>query len=219
MTLEPKITDVRCKGNTTVLSADQIQTYREQGFLVLENRIPTSILDRIDDEIAGVYDRARTMSVSDDIIDLESTHSSSVPRVRRIKWPHQHIAACAELMRDESLLAPVRDLIGPDLRLHTSKLNMKSAGYGAAVEWHQDWAFYPHTNDDILAVGVMLDDMTIDNGALLMVPESHRGKIHDHHSDGRFVGAINPADLDLQAAVPVIAPRGSISPCRISCVG
>jgi hypothetical protein len=28
---------------------------------------------------------------------------------------------------------------------------MKSAGFGAAVEWHQDWAFYPHTNDDLAA--------------------------------------------------------------------
>jgi hypothetical protein len=31
------------------------------------------------------------------------------------------------------------------VRFDTGKLNMKSAGYGAPVEWHQDWAFYPHT--------------------------------------------------------------------------
>ena len=34
-----------------------------------------------------------------------------------------------------------------------------AAGFGAAVEWHQDWAFYPHTNDDLAAVGVMMDDL------------------------------------------------------------
>ena len=39
---------------------------------------------------------------------------------------------------------------------------MKSAGYGAPVEWHQDWAFYPHSNDDLAAVGIMLDD--VDDG-------------------------------------------------------
>jgi hypothetical protein len=31
---------------------------------------------------------------------------------------------------------------------------MKSSGGGAAVEWHQDFAFYPHTNDDVLAIGI-----------------------------------------------------------------
>ena len=44
------------------------------------------------------------------------------------------------------------------VRFDTGKLNMKSAGYGAPVEWHQDWAFYPHTNDDLAAVGIMIDD-------------------------------------------------------------
>ena len=37
------------------------------------------------------------------------------------------------------------------------------------------FAFYPHTNDDLLAVGVALDDCTLENGCLLMLPGSHRG--------------------------------------------
>ena len=45
--------------------------------------------------------------------------------------------------------------------------------YGSPVEWHQDWAFYPHTNDDLLAVGVMLDDMELENGPLLVLPGTH----------------------------------------------
>jgi hypothetical protein len=36
--------------------------------------------------------------------------------------------------------------------------------YGSPVEWHQDWAFYPHTNDDVLATGIYLDDCDLDNG-------------------------------------------------------
>jgi hypothetical protein len=51
----------------------------------------------------------------------------------------------------------LKDLWGT-VRFDTGKLNMKSAGYGAPVEWHQDCAFYPHTNDDLAAVGIMLDD-------------------------------------------------------------
>ena len=48
--------------------------------------------------------------------------------------------------------------MGQPVRFDTGKLNMKSAGYGAPIEWHQDWAFYPHTNDDLAAVGIMIDD-------------------------------------------------------------
>ena len=46
-----------------------------------------------------------------------------------------------------------------NILLKSSKLNTKFEKGGSAVEWHQDWAFYPHTNDDVLAVGVMLDDV------------------------------------------------------------
>ena len=116
-------------------------------------------------------------------------------------------------MRSDAILAPVRDLIGPDVRLHTTKLNMKSAGYGAAIGWHQDFAFYPHTNDDVLAVGVMIDDMGPENGPLMVFPGSHRGPIHDHHSDGVFAGAMDLAanGYDLADAAMLTGPAGTVS--------
>jgi len=194
-----------------MLSAKQKSEYRDKGYLVLKNQVPMALIQQIRDEIAGFHEQSRLLTESDDQIDIEPGHSAEQPRVRRIKLPHLHVAACEELMRHESILAPVRDLIGPNLRLHTSKLNMKSAGYGSPVEWHQDWAFYPHTNDDILAVGVMIDDMNAENGPLMMIPGSHQGAVFNHHSDGRFTGAIDADEIDSNIAETVMAPAGSIS--------
>ena len=53
---------------------------------------------------------------------------------------------------------------------------MKSGEFGSPVEWHQDWAFYPHTNDDLLAVGVCIDDMNETNGCLLSSPGRTRDR-------------------------------------------
>jgi ectoine hydroxylase-related dioxygenase (phytanoyl-CoA dioxygenase family) len=107
----------------------------------------------------------------------------------------------------------MKPLLGPNIRLQTSKLNLKSAGYGAPVEWHQDWAYYPYTNQDVLALGVLLDDFTEDNGAMMVVPGSHTGPVYDHQSNGRFCGAMDTAaaGLDLGKAVKIIAPAGSIT--------
>ena len=90
---------------------------------------------------------------------------------------------------------------------------MKSAGFGAAVEWHQDWAFYPHTNDDLCAVGLMMDDMEPENGPLLVIPGTHTGPVFDHHADGRFCGAMDPAkhDVDYETAIPLLGRAGSIT--------
>lgn len=196
-----------------VLTPDQIAFFQEQGYLVLERRIPMEIIENIRAEIVRFEEEARTMTTSNDRLDLEDTHTTAAPRLRRIKLPHTTSDVMAQLMVSDHVLAPARDLIGPNLRLHTTKLNMKSANYGAAIEWHQDFAFYPHTNDDVLAIGVIIDDMEEANGPLMVFPGSHRGPIHDHHTDGVFVGAMDLAanGYDTKNAAVLTGPAGSIS--------
>jgi len=196
-----------------VLSDAQIASYEDNGYLMLERHLSPAIVADIRAEIARFEQEARGMTVSNDRLDLEDTHTVEQPRLRRIKLPHKISEMMRDLMYSDEILAPARDLIGPDLRLHTSKLNMKSAGYGAAVEWHQDYAFYPHTNDDILAIGVIIDDMESENGPLMVYPGSHKGPVFDHHVDGVFAGAFVPEEvgLDPADAVELKGPAGSIS--------
>ncbi len=196
-----------------VLNDTQKDAYSENGYLVLENQVPMDWIEKVRTEIARFEEEAATMTASNDRIDLEDTHTPDAPRVRRIKLPHTTSDVMRELMYSDHVLAPARDLIGPNLRLHTTKLNMKSAGYGAAVEWHQDYAFYPHTNDDILAIGICIDDMAEENGPLMVFPGSHKGPVYDHHVDGVFAGAMLPHDngLDVKDAVQLTGPAGSMS--------
>ena len=195
------------------LTEAQVAHYKDAGYLVLEGRVPIDIIMAIRAEIARFEDEARGMTASNDRIDLEDSHRPEAPRLRRIKLPHTTSPVVADLMRSDHILAPVRDLIGPDVRLHTTKLNMKSAGYGAAIEWHQDFAFYPHTNDDVLAVGVIIDDMEAENGPLMVFPRTHRGPVFDHHQDGVFVGAMDfkASGLAPEDAVALTGPAGAIS--------
>ena len=195
------------------LTQTQIDSYNAEGYLVLPGQIPEDWLQKLRAEIARFEEEARSLSASNDRLDLEDSHTPETPRLRRIKLPHTISDVVKELMTSDHILAPARDLIGPDLRLHTTKLNMKSAGYGAAVEWHQDYAFYPHTNDDILAIGVLIDDMATENGPLMVYPGSHKGPVYDHHVDGVFAGAMLPEEngLDPKDAVELTGPAGAIS--------
>jgi len=196
-----------------MISDRQVERYRTDGFLVVENLLDSdevAALGRVTDDFVA---RSKAIAEHDNIYDLEPSHSAGAPRVRRIKAPHLHHEVYDRTMRHPAILAVLRRLIGPAIRADTGKLNMKSAGYGAAVEWHQDWAFYPHTNDDLCAVGVMIDDCAADNGPMLCIPGSHRGPVHDHHAAGLFCGAIDPtkASLDTDTAVPLTGRAGAIT--------
>jgi ectoine hydroxylase-related dioxygenase (phytanoyl-CoA dioxygenase family) len=149
-----------------------------------------------------------------DVYDLEPGHTAEQPRVRRIKAPQKVHPLFDEIVRSPAVLDILKKLIGPDLRLHGSKLNMKSAHYGSPVEWHQDWAFYPHTNDDILAIGVLLDDTDLSNGPMLVSPATHTGEVWNHHGDdGHFAGLIDPDSIksEIERAVPCMGRAGSMS--------
>ncbi len=195
------------------LDTRQVAFYRDTGYLLLENRVPMDIILEIRTEIARFVEESRSLTEPNDRLDLEDSHTPENPRVRRIKLPHTISDVMKKLLYSDHILAPVRDLIGADVRLHTTKLNMKSAGYGAAIDWHQDFAFYPHTNSDVLAVGVIIDDMSEENGPLMVFPGSHKGPIHNHHANGVFAGAIDlkASGLDVNDAVALTGPAGSIS--------
>jgi phytanoyl-CoA hydroxylase len=109
----------------------------------------------------------------DEVYGPEESHSRDEPRVRRIKTPHLHEPAYARVACPPKIVEASQDLWGT-ARFDTGKLNMKSAGFGATVECHQDWAFYPHTNDD-LSVGIMPDDCAIESDSMVGIPGSHQG--------------------------------------------
>jgi ectoine hydroxylase-related dioxygenase (phytanoyl-CoA dioxygenase family) len=196
-----------------MLSSDQIDEYNRVGAIVVPDILSGHEVRLLRDITDGFVQKARAVTAHNEIYDLEDSHTPDEPRVRRIKNPDRHDREYGRLVRHSKILAVLADLWGPDIRFDTAKLNLKSAGFGAAVEWHQDWAFYPHTNDDLAAVGVMMDDMGLENGPLLVIPGSHKGPIYDHHAKGRFCGAMNPATcgVDFSQAVPLLGRAGSIT--------
>lgn len=194
-----------------VLTEKQRRQYEDDGFIAVEGVFsPHEIaeLGAVTDGFASLIATAPTHPA----LDIGRTAMGSY--LRRVKSPHRHHPVYAAAMRNPRVLDVVEDLIGPDIRLYGTKINLKlPSGTGDAIEWHQDWGFYPHTNDSLVAVGVLLDDMTAENGPLLVVPGSHRGEVFSHMADGRFAGAIDYTQIGhlAEKAEAITAPAGSIT--------
>lgn len=195
----------------SMLSAAQIDAYDRNGYLAIENVLTLAELEELRRLTDEFVERSRKVTANDAIFDLEPDHSAASPSLRRIKHPISKHPTYAKYASHGPILDIVECLLGSNLRYHNNKLNMKNPDNGSAVQWHQDWAFYPHTNDSILEVGIALDDMTVANGALMVLPGSHKGQTWDHHQDGLFVGAITDPAFVADAAVPVTVGAGGIT--------
>jgi len=197
-----------------MISDKDVETYRRDGVLLVPEVLDSATLGRVRQVIAELVAGAANVSQHNDVYDLEPGHTPENPRVRRIKTPHKVHPIFDEIVRSKPVIDILTRLIGPGLRLHGSKLNMKSAQYGSPVEWHQDWAFYPHTNDDVLAIGVLLDDCDLANGPMLVTPATHNREVWDHHGDdGCFAGLIDPDVIkdEIERAVPCMGKAGTMS--------
>jgi ectoine hydroxylase-related dioxygenase (phytanoyl-CoA dioxygenase family) len=196
-----------------MLSRADVERYNRDGFIVVPGVLSDAEVDGLREASDDLVFKSRCVNVHSDIYDLEPGHTAEAPKVRRIKTPDRWDPRFAAMVRHPGIIACLQALWGPNIRFDTSKLNMKAAGFGSSVEWHQDWAFYPHTNDDLAAVGIMIDDVDEENGPLLVIPGSHRGPIYDHHAGGRFCGAMDPTnvDVDFSRSVACTGRAGSIT--------
>lgn len=122
--------------------------------------------------------------------DLQPGHTTDAPGLRRIQSPEEVSDVYAGVMRDARTVDICAELIGPALRFHHGKVNSKLPGTATKVKFHQDFTFQPMTNDDMITCLLFVDDVTLENGPLEVVPGSHKGPLYSLWHDGTFTGAV-----------------------------
>lgn len=205
----------------TALSEGQRREYFDRGFVTVPNAIPMDWVRRLRELSDEFLDASRSFDSSDEVYDLGPDHSPTSPHVRRLKAlvdRHPEFWAFASRSPLTDIAA---DLLGPNVKFHSSKLNYKWPGRGEIVKWHQDITAWPHTNYSLVTLGVHLDDVTYDEGPLSCVPGSHDGPLYVHRdSDGRWTGAIAEnalAGVDIERSEDMLGGPGTVIAihCRV----
>jgi ectoine hydroxylase-related dioxygenase (phytanoyl-CoA dioxygenase family) len=204
-----------------VLDQRARERYVADGFLVVPGYVGAAWLARLRAVVAAKIEESRGLIVSDDQFDLAPDHCRGRPNVRRLrKAVDQHPDLWA-FAGDAGVVDLVADVLGPDLRFHSSKLNFKWSAGGEAVRWHQDIQAWPHTSFGVLTFGVYLEDTGPEQGPLTAIPGTHRGTLFDQFDDdGRWTGALTARDvaaLPIGTAVELCGPAGTVAllDCRV----
>src|SRR5579871_1192990 len=177
------------------LSSEQVRQFHEEGFLVVEDLIPESILAAMEQGITDQIDR-----LANDLVrtgELSSTYSeapfttrltkitSETNRViRQITDGALAIPAIFEMIRCEPLLDVAESLCGPELIASSVyRLRPKLPNYGpGVVPWHQDSGYFePYCDKSlILTCWIPLVDADEQNGCLQVLRYGHRGAVVPH---------------------------------------
>ena len=203
-----------------MLTQSQIDDFWRDGVLTVKNAVTPAQLDALNAEIAGWVDDSRAHSepfgppTLDDRarFDMGTEHTAENPALRRVNNPSDISGAFMDVMRGAATVDMVNQLIGPNLKFHHCKINLKLPGSDTTVAYHQDFLFTPHTNDDVVTALLMLDDVTEENGCLRVVPGSHRGPLLSLFNDDHFTGTVAPDEESrlLSESIPVTGESGSV---------
>jgi phytanoyl-CoA hydroxylase len=130
-----------------------------------------------------------------------------------IHFPHKLSPLLRELTRLPGVVEVLTGFIGPNVKLMQSMLFIKAPGKPGQA-WHQDEAHIPTRDRSLTGVWIALDDATVANGCLWVIPGSHRAgvlyPVRPNH-DARFDGtpeAYGFPHAD-RSAVPLEVPAGA----------
>ena len=211
------------KTNTTtepaVLTDQQQAFFWRNGYLVLENAVTEQQLAALRNDFDAWVDESKQEpepygSTVDGRprFDVEPGHNADSPALRRVNAPIEVSDAYKSVATDSVMVDAVADLIGPNVKLHHTKINSKLPGAATAVKWHQDFPFTPHSNDDLVTALLMVDEVTETNGPLEVLAGSHTGDLHSLWHDGVFTGAIDAdvAKESKSSASICVGPAGAV---------
>ena len=159
-------------GRPGPLDAGALDSYEQKGFLVMPSLFSPDEIAALNEELLAWLRSPETAQLEEAITEPGSGAVRSVFRV------HELHTRFASLARDERLAGAARQILGSDVYIHQSRVNLKPGFTGKEFYWHSDFETW-HVEDGMprmraLSVSLALTENLPFNGSLMLMPGSHR---------------------------------------------
>ena len=187
------------------LTAEQIASYRDNGFLIIEGFL--------DDQELEIWRKTTDQAVADRMVDSDSgLHNQK----NKDSYYSQVFTQCIKLAdTDESMRTLMHDprlgevagtLAGVDgIRIWHDQALIKPP-YGNPTGWHLDNPYWSFSSRDAISMWIALDDATLTNGCLAYIPGTHKLARFENSGIGENFGALFKVYPEWLAIDPVICP-------------
>jgi ectoine hydroxylase len=161
-------------GDATVgpLAIDEVERYRNRGFLEFDRLFSAREIVRLENEVNRLVSSPTVATRPEVVRERESRTVRSIFAVHTLSEVFQDLAT------DERLVGAARQVLGSEVYVHQSRVNLKPAFRGREFYWHSDFETWHHEDGmpqmRAVSVSLQLSENRIDNGSLMIVPGSHR---------------------------------------------
>ena len=150
--------------------------YAEHGYLVVRNAFPRAEVRPLLAEATRICRGELGTLEGLEPVSEHDADEAVLSRYIACHVAHKISPGFKRLLHDERLVGVARELIGPNVKCVHSVLFIKSPGEPGNA-WHQDEFFIPSRDRSITTAWIALDDVTVENGCLHVIPGSHRAGV------------------------------------------
>jgi ectoine hydroxylase len=202
-------------GDDGPLDPELVETYEDNGFLVLPRFLPPHVADELNEELDRLAADESVRARAEAIIEPGGESLRSLFAIHREEGP------VGALARDPRLVEVARQLLGSEVYVHQSRVNLKPGFRGRDFYWHSDFETW-HTEDGMprmraLSCTVLLTPNHTWNGPLLGITGSHRSFVscvgetpENHFEQSLRAQRVGTPD---DASLATLAEQGPIAEC------
>jgi ectoine hydroxylase-related dioxygenase (phytanoyl-CoA dioxygenase family) len=192
-----------------MIQAKDVQFYKDNGYLLVKNIFSTDEVEEMREAVNGIIYRSLGTKYEKNTAwqgDFLPAYELKKLVLRGTHDIHYHDSAFTRAIVHPRMVEILKQIIGPNVQLHHSKMLVKPPENGAAFPMHQDYPYFPHTNHSMLAASVHLDDADTDNGCIHVIPGSHKQGALPHV--GKFY--LNHIQYPIEDGLPCPAQAGDV---------
>lgn len=165
-----------------------VASYQENGFLIVENALSPDEVEELRLETTAICKGERGEYGGFLPPDPGMSDDDVIRRYLCIHFPHKISTVMFRYLAQKTMVDALTTIIGPNVKCMQSMLFIKASGKPGQA-WHQDEWFIPTRDRSLTGCWMALDDATVENGTLWVIPGSHKSGIifpmHEHN-DPRF---------------------------------
>lgn len=196
-----------------MLTQDQIAFYRENGYLLVKGLFSAEEAREYHSEAHALAERLTNQGMNIDATWASAGTDAGVGvGTTRILSCHDvqfHSAAFSRLIVDDRLTAAAADVMGTEnVQLHHTKMFIKPPEKGSPFPLHQDYPYFAHANDSMIAAIIHFDDAPLEKGCVRVIPGSYKHGRLPHNPDGGW--HLAPSEYPLESATPCPAQAGDV---------
>lgn len=201
-------------GDIRGLTQEQVDLFHVNGYLKIGKLLDDDLIETLraaydhEFQTARKQGNFRNLAISD-TEDLDKKNAAALQMLQIMQMCERSIHF-RRMLYHPLILDMVESLIGPNIQLFHDQALFKPAHCGGEVFWHQDNAYWQCSPPNLMTCWMTLDDADRENGAMQVIPGSHRqARTHERSkSTGALLDLGN--EVDASKAVVVELPAGGV---------